>query len=90
MEFKKVGVLWKSPKLDQNGKPFYSGVVNEDITLEKGYKLFVFMTDKRSDKSPVAKVMVGIKEPDFYDTNEPEQIQIGNTDMPKDDEDAPF
>lgn len=92
----KIGVLWTSPKRDKRGQPFMSGIIDEDISLEKGQKIFVFQTDpaRRGPRSPNANVLVearGGKQVDQVDERGGEQEKPEEP-MPEPlpDDDIPF
>jgi len=62
MQFLKIGALWNSPQKTRNGRAFMKGVVDADIVLRKGMKVFVFQTDpaRRNQGSPTSTIVIGI------------------------------
>jgi hypothetical protein len=95
--FKKIGCLWNSAKKDKFGKSFMNGLIDENITLTKRQKIFVFQTDpsKRGPKSPIATIVVGVEDGATYQPKEmpvaPEPVEEPMPDpLPDDTGDAPF
>jgi len=64
LQFIKLGSVWDSTKKDKRGMTYMQGSVEEDINLHKGDRIFIFRQFKKTAKSPVANVMVGIQEPE--------------------------
>ncbi|MDD5007290.1 MAG: hypothetical protein PHC68_02670 [Syntrophorhabdaceae bacterium] len=64
MTFIKLGSVWDSTKKDRRGMTYMQGSVEEDINLHKGDRIFIFRQFKKTAKSPVANVTVGIQEPE--------------------------
>jgi hypothetical protein len=92
MKFLKIGCLWNSAKKDRFGKSFMNGLIDENITLTKRQKIFVFQTDasKRGPKSPVANIVVGTEGDDYVSPVAPEPVEEPMPDPLPDDEEPPF
>jgi hypothetical protein len=89
--FKKIGCLWNSAKKDKFGKSYMNGLIDENVTLTKKQKVFVFRNDpsKGGPKSPVANIVVGT-EGDDYMPIAPEPAEEPMPAPLPDDEEPPF
>ncbi len=83
---KKIGVLWNSPRRDKNGKPYMNGVIDKAVALGDKQKVFVFQTDKRGPKSPVATIVVMEEGEERYAPPLDEEQGVGS---PPPEDDAP-
>ncbi|MFA5377597.1 MAG: hypothetical protein WC455_17735 [Dehalococcoidia bacterium] len=63
-EYKKIGACWRSTKLDKNGAPYYTGILDPGFEAPEGTKLFVFKAKKKQPKSPDLNVVLGIPSTD--------------------------
>jgi hypothetical protein len=79
MRFIKIGALWQA--VSRSGSRYMNGKVNEDITLRRGEKIYVFQnTDRKNDKSPTATLMIGRP-----DDTPPVEIAVEDAGVPADD-----
>jgi hypothetical protein len=63
LKFLKVGALWNSKKQDRHGKPYMNGIIDIDMALKKGMKVFVFqVAERKKATSPVATLSIGYEE----------------------------
>ena len=63
MKFLKVGALWNSTKKDRHGKPYMNGIIDVDMVLKKGMKVFVFqVAERKKSTSPTATLSIGYEE----------------------------
>jgi hypothetical protein len=59
LTFMKYGALWRSQKKDSRGKACWNGKVTQGVELKDGDKIFLYQTQRRSDKAPELEVFVG-------------------------------
>jgi hypothetical protein len=64
LQFIKLGSVWDSTKKDKRGMTYMQGSVEEDINLHKGDRIFIFRQFKKTAKSPVANVTIGVQNPE--------------------------
>jgi hypothetical protein len=88
MVFKKVGALWNSTKKDRHGKPYMNGIIDVDMVLKKGMKVFVFqVAERKKATSPVATLSIG-----YEDDSGPVAPEVEEEAMPEPlpDDDIPI
>jgi hypothetical protein len=59
LTFLKYGALWRSQKKDSRGRACWNGKVTQGVELREGDKIFLYQTQRRSDKAPELEVFVG-------------------------------
>jgi hypothetical protein len=74
LKYIKAGALWNSKKQDRHGKPYMNGVIDIDMALKKGMKVFVFqVAERKKATSPVATLIIGYE--DDYEPVAPEVVE---------------